>query len=286
MENREDRRSELSTTVSEFIAAFKDKYTYDFGKNAYMLFGLLWGIPIPLFSVIVDFYASGDSLTLGSVLAMFINRPIHFFFLLHPVIFSILFGALGSIRKQKDEKVWELVREVSLLSILDPVIGVFNRRYFDRRLGDEVVRASRYSRYLSVMIIDIDNFKFINDKHGHLQGDTMLVETANLIKSNIRAADVLCRFGGDEFAVICPETAGSSTRVTAEKIRSAVESYSYKNVSDRVSEIRSSVSIGISDFSDSSTDRRTLVEQADKALYSAKSEGRNKVVQYTALQKT
>ncbi|MBI4243069.1 MAG: GGDEF domain-containing protein [Planctomycetes bacterium] len=271
-------RSDLAVVATEFINAFKDPYTYSYKNNSYLILGFLTGIPVPVCLLLIDVYARELSISFNSITSAYLNRPAHFFFLLSPFIFALIFGALGTVRRLKDDKIWQLSREINLLSVVDATTGIFNRRYFEKRIGSELVRSSRYSRYLSLLIFDIDNFREINEKYGHLQGDAVLVEAANLIKTNTRYVDVLCRYGMDEFAIISPETPGANAKVTAEKIRLIIEEYIFQNISDKTSQIKSTVSVGISDFSDSSIDKKTLIDNADKALAQAKQAGRNRVV--------
>ncbi|MCR4336406.1 MAG: diguanylate cyclase [Candidatus Omnitrophica bacterium] len=162
----------------------------------------------------------------------------------------------------------QLYRELKYLTITDPLTGIYNYRYFTQTLDYEIMRSKRYGRSLSFLMIDIDQFKFHNDKLGHQQGDQILKNLAKSIQENIRKTDVVCRYAGDEFAVILPETDLNQAKITAEKIR--------KKVSETFADSLISVSIGLAS-STSQTTRFDLIGKADSYLHNAKQQGRNQV---------
>lgn len=157
-------------------------------------------------------------------------------------------------------------REARQLADLDSLTGLHNRRYFYETLGREVDRAQRYQRRLSLVIVDVDGFKEINDRIGHLAGDAVLAEIADRIRQVVRSADIPCRVGGDEFAVIVPEVEGGQARQLVGRIQRAVSSQPIA----RAGRVR--VSAGVADIqpNDSPT---TLFERGDESLYSAKHAG-------------
>jgi len=175
------------------------------------------------------------------------------------------------------------VRRVTLLeqeSITDPLIGIHNRRYLDRRLDQEVGRARRYDLPLSVLLIDIDHFKQINDTYGHQVGDLLLKHLGKLLADTIRDSDVAARYGGDELLILAQNTTASSAAVLAERLRQHVETHPLmlSKKSNPRSEVRVTVSIGVAGFDHQMTDGQGLLKYADEALYQAKQEGRNRVI--------
>jgi diguanylate cyclase (GGDEF)-like protein len=164
------------------------------------------------------------------------------------------------------------VARVRQLAYRDGLTGVFNRRYFDSRLVDEVTRAARYGGGVSVLMIDLDHFKKVNDECGHMVGDDVLRTVSASFVRQLRKVDVVCRYGGEEFAVVLPATQGASAAAVAEKLRRAVSNTEFPGVSHPVT-----VSIGVAEFPVHGITRDDIVRAADAALYNAKEAGRNQV---------
>jgi diguanylate cyclase (GGDEF)-like protein/PAS domain S-box-containing protein len=159
-------------------------------------------------------------------------------------------------------------KELERISITDKLTNIFNRRKLDEELASEYVRAVRYEQNLSVLLMDIDYFKKVNDTYGHQTGDYVLQTLAKILKQNVRNSDILGRYGGEEFMIICPQTNENEALLLAEKLRSSVEAF----VFDEVNNI--TISIGISQLS-AQSNAKEMVKIADKALYEAKAKGRN-----------
>jgi diguanylate cyclase (GGDEF)-like protein len=162
------------------------------------------------------------------------------------------------------------------LSMTDELTGIFNRRYFNQRFDREMLRAQRYERPLTVIMIDIDHFKTFNDAHGHLMGDQVLKGVADLLEHNLRKADILARFGGEEFVIILPEIDKDRGRKVAEKLRRAVERAEFPKEETQPLG-RLTISLGLASFPEDSSRAPDLLERADRALYLAKTLGRNQV---------
>ncbi|MDQ3990823.1 MAG: GGDEF domain-containing protein, partial [Actinomycetota bacterium] len=159
-----------------------------------------------------------------------------------------------------------LHQEAQRLSITDGLTGVWNRRYLMLTLGKEIERAQRFERPLSVLMVDIDHFKRVNDDHGHLRGDEVLVEVTQRISREIRSQiDVLARYGGEEFLIVLPETPAEGARVAAGKILEAVRSTAF--TSDEGPDLWLTVSIGVASFPNDGGAARELIGAADVALY-------------------
>lgn len=190
----------------------------------------------------------------------------------------LLFKKIGQeIAKVLDRSL--LFQHTKELSITDDLTGLYNRRYFNQRYEREVIRAKRYRRPLSIMMVDIDHFKSYNDINGHLLGDDTLKRVALILESNLRKADIVARYGGEEFVVILPEIDKSHADQVAEKLRRTVELKNFPK--ERYLPNKNlTISIGLATLPDDSTNSRELIEFADRALYRAKSEGRNRVVSY------
>ncbi len=159
-------------------------------------------------------------------------------------------------------------RELEHLSITDPLTELFNHRHFMRSLNQELTRLKRYPKPLCLLMIDIDNFKSYNDLYGHLEGDHLLKKVSNSLKKNSRAVDIVCRYAGDEFAIILPEINIFQAKVVAMKIKNSMVQLKLKK------EITISVGLAVCDKSMLHHD---LIRKADQALYQAKKEGKNKI---------
>jgi len=175
----------------------------------------------------------------------------------------------------------ELYKLTKKLSITDELTGLFNYRYLLQRMDEEIERARRFGRPLSLLMIDADDFKLYNDTHGHIAGDGALAELAGVLHSAVRDIDVVCRYGGEEFAVLLPETDSEGAFVTAEKLREAVAGHRFPDGEGDSSQ-RITISLGLTSFPRSAGDREALLRQADHALYTAKRTGRNRVKAWRA----
>jgi len=167
--------------------------------------------------------------------------------------------------------------------VKDELMGIYNRRYIMSRLKEEFERYKRYQLPFSLLLIDIDHFKKVNDPYGHVVGDKFLIKLARLISKNLRPSDIFARYGGEEMAILLPNTWQTEAKIVAEKIRVIVEE---KNIDIDISNevetlfLNCTISIGVSTSSKDLKKGNDIVQQADEALYLAKEEGRNLVVIY------
>jgi diguanylate cyclase (GGDEF)-like protein len=153
---------------------------------------------------------------------------------------------------------------------------VWNRRYLELTLRKEIDRAQRFDRPLSLLMIDIDHFKRVNDLCGHQRGDEVLVELTRRVLDSVRTQiDTLARYGGEEFVVVLPETPEDGARVVAEKIRGAVRDHSF--ASDTGPDVSTTVSVGVAAYPEDGKTAQELLHAADLAMYRAKQSGRDRV---------
>ncbi|MDQ3025292.1 MAG: GGDEF domain-containing protein [Pseudomonadota bacterium] len=162
----------------------------------------------------------------------------------------------------------------------DPLTGVFNRRYLDIRLVEEIARARRHRLPLSILLLDLDHFKRINDSHGHQGGDQLLISLGQVVAGALRESDTLARFGGEEFLVITPHTPLSGAIDVAERVCRRIQSHGFSLSNDPrgMREIAVTASIGVASLDDRVDSMDKLVQTTDENLYRAKREGRNRVV--------
>lgn len=158
----------------------------------------------------------------------------------------------------------------------DGLTNIYNRKYFETKLEEEIERSNRYKNKFSLIIFDIDFFKKVNDKYGHLAGDYILKTFAKIVSKLLRSSDIFARYGGEEFCCILPETPNELAVIIAERIRKEIEKTLFEYKKD--TKIRITVSQGVSTINKNITTKTDIINLADKALYKAKSRGRNQVV--------
>lgn len=159
-------------------------------------------------------------------------------------------------------RLYELVQE---LAITDGLTGAFVRRHFTERLNEELARADNFNTRVSVLMIDVDDFKEYNDRYGHLKGDILLKKIADALKENIRDIDIMGRYGGEEFCITLPDTGLKGAEYVANRLRESVKAFS------------STISIGVATYPDEAKDSAHLMEKSDRMLYKAKGSGKDKV---------
>jgi diguanylate cyclase (GGDEF)-like protein len=187
-------------------------------------------------------------------------------------------------------------REIVLreMAVRDSLTNLYNRHYFFYRFNSEIQRAKRYGRTLSLLILDVDDFKRFNDKYGHLVGDSLLKSIAEIMQTHIRRSDdvpsyevdIAFRYGGEEFAIILPEASSAQGMIAAERLRGRIETTGPLAVAERIrqqieekyrGEVRVTVSIGVSSYPENGVEIESLIRAADDAMYRAKRAGKNRV---------
>ncbi|MEZ7198727.1 GGDEF domain-containing protein [Pseudodesulfovibrio karagichevae] len=173
--------------------------------------------------------------------------------------------------------------KIATLTTHDDLTGLPNRRWFFDRLDEEIARATRYGNKLSLVMVDLDHFRQVNDSFGHPLGDLALAEVARLLAANIRTSDVVARYGGEEFMIILPETDAVRAVRAAEKLRVVVE---VNDISLEGPEVKVTISCGVADLASIHPERGSLrdalVVAADRAMHRAKKNGRNQVLMHVA----
>ncbi|MDE1920897.1 MAG: GGDEF domain-containing protein [Candidatus Omnitrophica bacterium] len=175
----------------------------------------------------------------------------------------------------------KLYKDIETLALTDGLTGVYTRRYFIERFDEEIKRSGARKSSLAFLMVDADHFKAINDQYGHLTGDQVLKEVANIIRENVREIDIVGRFGGEEFCVVLPDTDPEGSRVVAERIRKSAER---KPIRAYDNTVHLTLSLGTAIFPTDGKLLEELMDKADWALYRAKSQGRNCVVAFGSYQ--
>ncbi len=211
------------------------------------------------------------SLNLGSFLPTRYTDDGHTDFLAH----------LGSVVSMCLENTLNHER-LKRVALTDPLTGIFNRRFFDRRIADEVSRTHRYGQPLTCLFFDLDRFKNINDQLGHQTGDQVLQKVAGIINSHLRRSDIFARYGGEEFVVLLPHTIGNDGREIAERIRKNIAGHNFELPDGNINKI--TISIGVATLlpgmsgKEETAGPEQLIKTADQALLQAKENGRNRVI--------
>lgn len=193
--------------------------------------------------------------------------------IIYPLIFSIFAFTCAYIIKYLIKS--RDFEQQYKLATTDGLTELFNHRYFQEQIRMQVENSKRYSSNFSLIIIDIDFFKNFNDKFGHQSGDAVLRQVAQTLKRNVRATDIVCRYGGEEMSIILPNTTKDEAYSTAEKICERVANNKFKLSGDREAHV--TISLGVSTFPFDGDNASSIIEAADKRLYDAKHNGRNQV---------
>jgi two-component system cell cycle response regulator len=227
--------------------------------------------PVILVTARDDVYDKVESLEMGA--DDYLVKPLNRMELSARVKNMMKLKVLQNDLMAANDKLRQVNERLQELSMTDPLTGICNRLYFQKRISYEFQRSARYRTYLALLMLDLDHFKRINDAFGHPYGDFVLKHTAQLLTGSIRAVDILARFGGEEIIIACPETNLKQALIVAERCRSTIEKNEYKSEGIHA---HVTTSIGIAVFPDKRIrDVEGLLAKADEALYAAKNAGRN-----------
>lgn len=220
-------------------------------------------IPVIFITAIEDWNNEAQGLELGAV--DYITKPVR-----APIVRARIRNhlALKNARAELAVK----IKELSRLATRDQLTGLYNRRKLDEGLEKELTRANRYGRPLSVIMLDLDHFKLVNDTHGHPAGDAVLIEAASLLQNALRTNDLVGRWGGEEFLILCPETDLPAAAGLAERLRINFAEHSFPVIGHQTA------SFGVTSCLAEEAPNQ-LLSRVDGALYRAKTKGRNRVEQ-------
>jgi diguanylate cyclase (GGDEF)-like protein len=224
-------------------------------------------VPIILLTALEDIDSKRRGLSAGA--DEFLTKPVN------ALELQIRMSSMLRIKRLADE-LEKVNKELAELATIDPLTQVANRRAVEQRLAHEFQRARRYKHPFTVILVDIDHFKSVNDKYGHPVGDKVLIEVAAAIRQSTRNTDMVARFGGEEFIVLAPETPAAAGGLVAERIRQSI-SHTTSTKSDQGLPTVTA-SLGVASTELALATETELVARADQSLYRAKHEGRNRVV--------
>lgn len=285
----------MAITAAEYFVGGAGSDGYSFYFLVIAVVGIRYGLPASvgtamasgiLYSVAV--FLQGNAQEFAARAAI---RDVYFlmFGVLAPVLSADL-RKERTVREEKEhlldelrqahEQLQEYAREKTRQAITDGLTGLYNHSYLMERLDGEIRRAERYGHQVSLAMLDLDWFKEYNDALGHPHGNLVVKQVAELIKANVRAVDVVARYGGDEFAVVLPETGTAEAMAIADRVRQMVFERGFRSEEDEGREI--TVSAGVATYPVHGRTRTELIEKADRALYHVKRTGRNRVFSFSA----
>ncbi|MDA8235269.1 MAG: GGDEF domain-containing protein [Clostridia bacterium] len=190
--------------------------------------------------------------------------------------FSLMVGYFAEKMLFRNKMLEMANAKLQMLAMTDELTRLYNHRYFQMRLEEEIQRSNRQNNHLSLIILDMDFFKQYNDTHGHPMGDYLLQLTSNLLREKVRVMDTVARYGGEEFVIILADTSGEQAVQVADRIRQAIQDYPFPGRETQPGG-RITVSVGIASYPNNATTKEELIQRADEALYKAKKETRNAV---------
>ena len=184
-------------------------------------------------------------------------------------LFSVV-GLIYTLRtSQNNTKLIDVLKDEAMH---DGMTGLLNHKFFEKRLDEEIERSNRYNETMTLLFLDLDNFKRINDTHGHQYGDYVLKITASIIQDNVRNIDIVSRYGGEEFSVVLVNANKKVSLKTAERIRKEIENFKFNqnNIKERLT-----ISIGMGEFPSDANNKEDIIKYSDSKMYIAKKDGKN-----------
>ena len=258
----------VSVIITDIVLPGKDGlYLTDLVKKEY-------DVDVIVMTAYINDYSYEEIINMGASDLVF--KPFHFE--------ELLLRLKRVLRERQFAK--ERIRmlgKLQKLAITDGLTKLYNSRHFYNQLEVEIGRFNRYNHSLSLLLLDLDDFKVYNDSYGHLEGDKVLVRISQIIKSCLRKIDSAYRYGGDEFTVILPETNGQKARNVAQRIRTAVELESFYPEPGKAVSI--TVSVGVTEYFKNEK-LSTFIQKADQAMYNAKADGGNRIISLFTVEKS
>ena len=288
------RNRAVNRAISIGLSAFLIFLIYFTHTNQNNHFGLIWTIFVPVFVITLMGHKKGLVYSILFYLTVFTmaylgigswdegNWNLHSFLrfsIASAILTYIIYIYEAALEKSNQElsetrrKESDYLEKLKRLSLTDPLTGLNNRRHLDEIICHQIEMANRYHTTFSLILFDIDNFKQINDKHGHNIGDRVLIEVSAIVKESVRKTDFSARWGGEEFLILTPNSTLDQAFALAEKLRLKIETTLFPEGLSVTS------SFGVAEFHED-FDEQTLIHFADVALYTAKNSGKNRVCSY------
>ena len=264
-----------TAAVSAFFEALGRRESWVPQRDLYWLFGFLLGIPTPLIVLLVDLFVRGLEVSREGIWTCLQANPLHGLLLLHPLLSAVIFGALGTLARDRDRQVDALVGRLKKLAETDGLTGLLNHRAFQMRIREEAARADREGKPVALLLVDIDHFKKFNDAHGHPAGDQFLQSLAARLVLLVRPYDIVCRYGGEEFVVILPGLDKAEACLAAERVRKEVAGSAFSIAGIPPAQITISGGVAIRRPGESIPE---WVTRADRRLYAAKRARRDRII--------
>ena len=261
--------------VTAFFEALGRRESWIPQRDLYWMFGFLLGLPTPLIVLAADLFVRGLEASPAGVWSCLRANPLHWLLPLHPLLSAVIFGALGTLARDRDRQADALLDRLKKLAETDGLTGLLNHRAFQARIREEASRADREGKPVALLIVDIDHFKKFNDTHGHPAGDQFLQSLAARLVVLVRPYDIVCRYGGEEFVVILPGLDKAGACQAAERIRKEIADSPFSLAGIPPATITLSGGVAIRRPGESIPD---WVTRADRRLYAAKRAGRNRIV--------
>ncbi len=228
--------------------------------------GFIIGLPIPVFVVALHLWMTDRPFTVDSCMPVINGHPVYWVFIFHPIVFAISMGIVGVVLQEKNQKINRVIKKLKDESTHDSLTNLYNRRQLSKIVSRELINVQKFGKDLSMVLVDINQFKLINDTYGHLLGDHVLCTIAHTLEEVVRPYDLLIRWGGDEFMVILPNTNIEQANLVAKRFRAAINAHVYSSNEGTFS-VR--VTSGIAQASTMDT-IETLTQKCDTAFYEAK----------------
>ena len=241
----------------------------------YALVGALLGLGAPFGALVLHLMLGHPGMMLSRIMEEWVGASYYYVYMALGSVF--VFTLFGFVLGKKNDRLEEENRRATALAVTDGLTGLYNHRYLQQQLTAEFERARRYATPLTCLMLDLDDFKAVNDTYGHPFGDDVLRTAARVIREHVRRVDTAGRYGGEEFLVLMPHTVAAEAMPVAERIRAELQEFPFRCDSRNV---RVTISIGVATYPgtpESPMTKNDVLKLADEALYTAKRNGKNQV---------